>query len=137
MASFFYTRSVASLLQGNIALATATMKATLVDSADYVANKDTHDFYDDITAAGRVATGTLVNVTVVAGVATVTIDANDLTLSSVSGDQSEAVVIWEDTAGAESADPVVLYLELVAPITPNGGDIVLQWHVNGLATVST
>ena len=137
MASFFYTNGVAALLKAEIALESAVINATLIDDTDYVVDKDNDDFYDDVTVGGRVAVDTLVNVTVTAGVATVTIDANDLTLGTVTGDESEAVVIWENTGGAETTDPLIMYLELVAPVTPNGGDIELQWHANGLGTVST
>jgi hypothetical protein len=138
MASFWYTKGIAYILgTNNVDFANDTIKATLIDSADYVADKDADDFYDDVTGAGRISTGTLTTVSVTPGVATITIDADDLTLTAVTGDEAEAVVIWKDTAGAESTDPVLMYLELSAPVTPNGGDIVLQWNGSGLGTIST
>src|SRR5689334_10040583 len=108
-----------------------TVKVDLVDAADYTVNLTTHDFHDDITGAGIVATGTLASVTITAGV----VDAADLTLTSVSGDQSENLVFWEDTAGASSTDPVLVFMDTFAsgmPVTPNGGNIVLSWNASGI-----
>lgn len=98
-----------------------TIKLTLVDAADYTVNLGTHDFYDDITAAGRVATsGAFTSKTTTAGVA----DAADVTLTAVTGDPFENIVIWEDDAGAETADRLIAFIDTATglPTTPNGGD---------------
>jgi len=103
-------------------------KVYLIDEADYAYNFTTDEFADDIAVgAAKVATsGNLANLTNALGVA----NADDITFSAVSGDQSEALVIWQDT-GTQSTSPLVLYLDdpevTGLPITPNGGDITVQW----------
>lgn len=109
------------------------IKVDLVDTADYTVNIATHDAHDDVTGAGIVATATLASVAIASGA----VDAADTTFTSVSGDQSEALVIWEDTAGASSTDPLLVYFDTFSsgmPVTPNGGNIVVVWHASGIFT---
>jgi hypothetical protein len=64
----------------------------LIDAADYVVSISTHQFHDTTTVptAARVATfGPLTGKTLTLGV----LDANDITFSAVTGDQSEALLI--------------------------------------------
>jgi hypothetical protein len=111
---------------------TATIKVCLVDSADYTVNLATHQFFSSVTSAGRVATsGGLANKTVTAGVA----DADDITFASVTGDPSEALVIFQSSAvggGADVADTsqrLIGYIDTATglPVTPNGGNINVAW----------
>lgn len=102
-----------------------TIKAVLVDAADYTVNLATHQFLSDITAVGRVATSAaLASKTVTAGVA----DAADVTFTAVVGDPSEAVVLYKDT-GTATTSPLIAYIDTATglPVTPNGGDIVVVW----------
>lgn len=126
MASGLYDTGREGFLAGTLDWDANTIKVTLVDAADYTVNLATHDFYDDITGAGIVATsGALGSKTTTAGVA----DAADFTYTAVSGDQSEALVIWSDTGGASSTDPLIAYIDSGTglPVTPNGGDINVVW----------
>lgn len=126
MANALYDAGREAFLAGDLDWAVDTIKLTLVDNADYVVNLATHDFYDDVTAAGRVATsGAFASKTTTAGVA----DAADVTLTAVTGDVSESIVIWEDDAGAETADRLIAYIDTATglPVTPNGGDITVAW----------
>lgn len=110
------------------------IKADLVDTADYTVNITTHDAHDDVTGAGIVATATLASVAISAGA----VDAADTTFSTVTGDQSEAIVIWEDTAGASSTDPLLFYFDTFSagmPVTPNGGNITVVWNASGIVTL--
>jgi hypothetical protein len=68
--------------------------------------------------------GALASKTKTAGVA----DAADVTLSAVSGDQSEQLVVWADS-GVESTSRLILNIDTATglPVTPNGGDITVQW----------
>lgn len=121
MASALYTKFKELLLGGDIDLANDTIKCILVDTADYSFSA-AHDYYDDITEASRVGTAqTLGSKSITGGV----FDAADVTFSSVTGDATEAVVIFKVAGGAESADPLIAYIE--GSVTPNGGDIVVQW----------
>jgi len=101
-----------------------TIKAVLVDTADYTVDLAAHDFLDDIPGAARVATGTLASKSITARV----FDAADLVLSAVSGDPSEAIVLYKDT-GNEATSRLIAYIDSATglPVTPNGGDLNIGW----------
>lgn len=125
MANALYDHGREGFLDGSIDWDTDDIRVILVDTADYTVNLATHDNLDDIPAAARVATsGALTGKTVAAGVA----DADDVTFSSVTGDPSEALVIYKHT-GTESTSRLIGYIDSATglPVTPNGGDITVQW----------
>ena len=125
MANALYDKGRQGFLEGDIDWTGDNIKLLLVDTADYTVDLATHDFLDDVPVAARVATsGNLGSKTATDGVA----DAADVTLSSVSGDQSEAIVIFQDT-GVESTSRLIAYIDTATnlPVTPNGGDITIQW----------
>lgn len=127
MANALYDKGRQAFLSGDIDWLVDTIKVTLVDVADYTVSLTAHDFINDVPAGARVATGTLGTKTVdspVGGVA----DAADVTFSAVTGDPSEALVIWKDT-GNEATSNLIAYIDTATglPVTPNGGDIVVQW----------
>jgi hypothetical protein len=108
----------------------STIKITLIDAADYVigANIDVHEFMnlDTVLAAAKVATATLTLIDAALGVC----DAVDALFSSVTGDQSEALIIWKDGGGGGTSqsgttDLLIAYIDNSTglPITPNGADI--------------
>ena len=101
------------------------IKMTLVDAADYTVSIDVHDFYDDVPSAARVATsGNFASKTTTLGV----FDAADVTFTSVTGDISEALVIWKDTT-VEATSNLIAYIDTATglPVTPNGGNITVQF----------
>lgn len=93
MANALYDTGRNAFLTGDVDWVADTIKVVLVDAADYTVNLGTHDFLDDVAAGARVATATLANKSASAGVA----DADDVTFTAVSGDISEALVIYKDT----------------------------------------
>lgn len=133
MASGMYALGREGFLGGDIDWDANNIKVTLIDSADYVVNLSTHDFYNDVTAGGRVATSSnLASKTKTNGTA----DAADVTFSAVTGDQSEALVVWADTT-VESTSRLIVYIDTGTgfPVTPNGGDITVQWDAAGIFTL--
>lgn len=125
MANALYDKGRQKFLEGSIDWLNDAIKVVLIDTADYTVDLATHDFLDDIPAAARVATsGNLASKTSTDGVA----DAADVTLSSVSGDESEALVIYKDT-GTEGTSALIAYIDTATglPVTPNGGDINIVW----------
>jgi hypothetical protein len=117
----------------SINLVSDTIKVILIDSADYTASLSTHTHLDDVAAAARVATATLASKTTTGGV----FDAGDVTFTSVTGDQSEALVIYKDT-GVETTSPLIAYIDTVTsglPVTPSGGNIVVTWNASGIFTL--
>lgn len=132
MANGLYDAARSAFLDANIDWSADTIKVALIDAADYTRNLTTHDFWDDVGVAARVAiSSALGSKTSTAGTA----DAADVTWSSVTGDQSEEVVCYSDTAGADSTDPLIFDMDTFAsgmPVTPNGGNIVIAWNASGM-----
>lgn len=125
MANALYDTGREAFLLGDIAWDTDNIKVILVDTADYTVNLSTHDFLDDVAGAGIVATsGNLASKTTTAGVA----DAANVTFSSVTGDQCEALIIYKDT-GVSTTSQLIAYIDTATglPVTPNGGDITVTW----------
>jgi len=125
MANVLYEHGREGFLDGSLDWDTDDIRAILIDVADYTVDLDAHDNLDDIPAGARVAvSGALTGKTVTNGVA----DANDVTWSAVTGDQSEAIVLYKHT-GTESTSRLIAYIDSATglPVTPNGGDIEIQW----------
>ena len=125
MANTLYDHGREGFLDGSIDWDTDDIRAILIDTNDYTVDLDAHDNLDDIPAGARVAvSGALTGKTVTDGVA----DANDVTWSAVTGDQSEAIVLYKHT-GTESTSRLIAYIDSATglPVTPNGGDIEIQW----------
>lgn len=124
MANGMYVKGIEALMKGEIDLIDDTIKVLLVDAADYTVNLSTHDFLDDVAAGSRVATATLGTKAVTGGA----FDAADVTFSAVTGDPSEALVIYKDT-GVEGTSPLIMYIDTATGlgVTPNGGDITVTW----------
>ena len=131
MANAIYPKWKEAILNGgaNVAL-NGTVKATLVDLADY-AYGATHEFITSLPAAARVASVTLSSgKTYTNG----TFDAADVTFPTVTGDVSEALVIWIDTT-VEATSRMVAFFDTGVtglPVIPNGGDINLVWNASGI-----
>ena len=107
----------------------------LVDETDLTPaesppNVATDDFLDDIEAAARVATsGNLASITIVGGL----YDATDITLSAVSGDPCDDVVVYDNTPVTDATRDLMVMIDTATglPVTPNGGDITVQWDSGG------
>lgn len=119
-----YVKGIEALMKAEIDLIDDTIKVVLVDTADYTVDLATHDFFNDVAAGARVATATLGTKSVTGGA----FDAADVTFSAVTGDPSEALVIYKDT-GTESTSALIMYIDTATGlgVTPNGGDITVTW----------
>jgi len=124
MANQLYTTYKTAALKGDVDLVNDTISAVLVDTDDYTPDQTNHQFLDDIPSGARVASATLSNTSVSAGV----FDADNVTFTNVSGDECEALVIYQDT-GTASTSQLVAYIDSAngLPVTPNGGDITVEW----------
>jgi hypothetical protein len=103
-----------------------SIKLVLVDHGVDTPNPTTDDFLDDIASGARVATsGAFTSKTFTAGV----FDAADVTLTSVSGASAESIVIYDDTPATEATKDLIAFIDTATglPVTPNGGDITVQW----------
>jgi hypothetical protein len=100
-------------------------RVILHDDADDTVSLSVDDFLNDVASAARVAVSTaLASPTHTAGVA----DAADKTLTAVTGDQFERLIIYQHT-GTESTSDLVASIDTATglPLTPNGGDITITW----------
>lgn len=83
------------------------------------------DNLDDIIAGARIATsGNFASKTTTAGVA----NAANITLTAVSGASVESIEIYKDS-GTESTSTLIANIDTATglPVTPNGGDINVNW----------
>lgn len=116
-----------------------TINGMFVDHAD-----DTpavaDDFIDDILSAARVpaeascpALGTKTIGVVGVGV----FDAADTVFTSLTGDQSESLILYKDTGTESTSDLIVRWDTATGlPLTPNGGNVTVVWAAGGIITVS-
>jgi len=128
MANAIYPKFKEACLDGTAPdLTDGNLKCVLVDTDDYSYNA-AHNYFDDVAAGARVAEIALANVDVTDG----ELDHDDPTFSSVTGDESEALVYYYDDGAGDAASELVAYIDTGVtglPVTPNGDDINLT--VNG------
>lgn len=119
MTNRLYAKGVDHMLT-DVNLTSDNLKSVLVDTNDYTPDFDADEFLSDIPAVARVATSANLTVTVTAGV----VDVNDHSYASVSGDVSEALIIYKDTGNA-STSPLLVYVDTATglPVTPNGTNV--------------
>jgi hypothetical protein len=130
MASAVYPKALEAFLKADIDLDTVAVNAVLLDLATYTYNA-AHEFYDDLTGVVGSESGDLASKTMTNGV----FDAADITFSSVTGVEVGAVAVFVDRGGVASADNLLSYNEFTSPVTPNGGDITVQWNASGIFSI--
>ena len=120
------------LWEGDIALDTDAVKILLVDTGHYTYSS-AHDFRDDIIASAVIAkAGPLQNKTFTGGV----FDSSDVTFTTVSGFTGEALVLFVST-GTASTSEYICFIDTATglPITPNGGNITVNWAAAGIVSI--
>jgi len=133
MANAMFGKGREGFLAGDIDWDADDIRAILIDTGDYAVDINVHDNLDDVAGASRVAvTAAFSGKTVALGVA----DAADIAFATVTGDQSEAVIIYQHT-GVESTSRLIAYIDTGTgfPITPNGGNILITWDAAGIFTL--
>ena len=130
MANALYPAWRQALIDGssNVALS-GTVKAALIDTGT-VAYNSAHDFYNDISAGVVGTPATLANKTYVNGL----FDADNTTLTTVSGATAEAIVIYIDTGNAATSR-LVAWLDTGVtglPLTPSGSNVQITWNASGI-----
>ena len=126
MANALYGLGREKFLRGEVSWNTHDIKVVLVKtSGGYSVNIDTHEFLSSINVGDRVATsGNLGTKSTTLGVA----NAGNVTFTAVTGDACGAVVIYRDS-GDPATSPLIAYIDTATglPVTPNGGDITIEW----------
>jgi hypothetical protein len=130
MANSLFAKFKEHLGSGDIDLLTDNLKIVLVDHDDDTPAPDTDEYLADIAAGARVATsGNLANKSFTNGV----LVADSITISSVTGDEFESLVIYQDTGNAATSI-LIAYIDSAGglPYTPSGADIEITWDAGGI-----
>lgn len=125
-----------SLLAGD---ANADLDNNTVTDGVYVALIDTgvytysasHQFYSSAVAGAVGTPQRITSPTVTNGV----LDGGDVTFPAVTGASAEALIIYRQNSGANTTWRLVAYIDTGVtglPVTPNGGDITIQWNASGI-----
>lgn len=125
MADTVYEWGMAGLVAADIDWDADDIKVALVDTDDYTLDSVNDKFLSDIPGGAIVATSAaLTGKAVTAGVAT----ADDAAFTSVTGDQAEALVVYQST-GVDSTSRLITYVDSAAglPFAPNGEDVTVAW----------
>jgi hypothetical protein len=129
MANRPYQRAGQKWATAGLQWATGTWKATLTSSAYSPNTSNTgHEFLDDVTAGGRLATSTFSGMSISGdGIA----DAADMTFSDVTGTVT-GLVIYKYT-GTESTSPlVVLFDDFAGTLTFSAATVTVTWDASGI-----
>jgi hypothetical protein len=134
MTSALFNKAKESFISQNpsIDMDTDDIKVVGVDHGTDTPVPATDQFLSDITAGARIFTsGNLASKTVTGGV----FDAADVTVTAVTGNSIESLVIYKDTTVAGTS-PLVAFIDTATglPFTPNGGDLTIQWD-NGASKI--
>jgi len=145
MANAWYTPALKHFGRGEIVWKLAggsDVKATLIDKDDYVFVA-THEYMNTNTVPAVAKVAVSASMTLVDAAIGGVLDAGDLTWGAVTGDVCEAIIVWLDggdggTSVAGTNDLLICYIDTVTsglPVTPNGGDITVQWAAGVIATL--
>jgi len=131
MANALYPKWKEQLLQftANNNLSAGTVKVALIDTASYTYSSS-DQFWSSASAASVGTPQTIGSKTFTNGV----FDGADVTFTSVTGSSVEALILYIDT-GSAATSPLVAYIDTSVtglPVTPNGGDINIQWNASGI-----
>lgn len=125
MTASLFGKGREGFLGGDIDWDADIIKVVAINKGSYTAGIDTHQFLADIPAGARVAVSdALTSKTKVLGVA----GAANVVFSEVTGSDIQAIALFQDT-GNEATSRLILFNDesTELPITPNGGDINLNW----------
>lgn len=127
MASARYPKGMKHLLDKDIDMLVDDIVALLYDTSAG-AYDATDEWISDLPGAGIIKrSGPLSGKTTTLGV----FDANNETLTLIPAATSEAIIIAADL-GADSASPLIVYLELSSPYVSTGIDGTITWNASGI-----
>lgn len=130
MANAIYPKYKEALLQSSAnSSLTGTVRVALVDTGVYTYSA-AHEFLTSLT--GVVGTAQTIGAT--KSYTNGVFDGGDVTYTAVTGNSAEALVIYIDT-GTAGTSRLVAYIDTGVtglPVTPNGGDITVNWNASGI-----
>ena len=123
----------------NIQLDSDDIIAAFIDTADDDPSTSTDQDFADISTAlvpAFASCPTLASKTI-GSVGVGVFDATDTTFTALTGDQVEELVIGKDT-GTDTTSPLIAVFDTFGsgmPLTPNGGDVTVQWNASGIFSI--
>lgn len=124
MANALFDTGRNSFLTGDIDWLVDTLKVCMVDHGVDTPVPATDDFLNDISTGVIATSAALTTPTATTGIA----DADDITISTVSGASVESLVIYKDT-GVAGTSNLLVFIDTATglPFTPNGGNVQIVW----------
>lgn len=117
---------------------TDDMRCSLFDQTDSGVIDATDSAYDDVNAGTIVHEGGAIGSKTIGVLATGVFDSTvDYTMSSVTGDEADYLTLWRFHATPANGTLVVTWDSATTgiPVTPNGGDITVQWNASGIVQI--
>jgi hypothetical protein len=135
-----YGLTAQKMLDGStpIVWVSATIKCGLTTST-YTPNQDTHHFWSDVTnevtGTGYIAGGVTLTTTGGSSYDTATdqirLDGTDASWAT-STITARRAVVWNDTAGASTTDPVMGWVDFGADVATTAGTFQITWDTTGI-----
>jgi len=125
MANVLYPKAKEDFLAGNLNMSSNTITLALIDTDIYTYSA-AHEDRADIPNTSVVAEANLASKTITSGV----FDAADLTFTTVTGANCEALILFhQDPQAGNAASRLIAYIDTATglPILPNGGDITVRF----------
>jgi len=127
MANGPFQHGIKHFARGNITWLAAgdTVRAALIDAADYTVDLATHEFLTSVAAAAREETSG--NMTLVDAAVDGVLDANDVVLVGTAGDTCEGILLYDFETG-DSDSALLFWWDTASglPVTL-GGDVTIAW----------
>ncbi|MDP9479046.1 MAG: hypothetical protein M3R38_25770 [Actinomycetota bacterium] len=139
MANRFYNKGLNRVLSGDLDWDAHDIRVILIDLAGYTPDTAVHEFLADVPAGARLAQVALPSRTVgVSGVGAG--DAGDVVFTAVpaiTGGGAAEVLVYYRFVTADADSPLIALVDTAPglPVTPNGGDIRLQFAPEGVVAV--
>lgn len=124
MSNNMYDKGREKFARAQVNWETDEIKTVLVDTGTYTFSQ-AHEFLSDISVAARISSvQTLSGKSAALGAC----DANDVTFPAVAGASIEAIIVFKGGAN-DAASPLLAFIDTATglPITPNTGDIIVNW----------
>lgn len=124
MANALYSKGKEHILNGDIDIDTATIKAVLLSSS-YTPALNVHETISDVLSYRLNSDKTLTSVTKAQGI----VDADDVTWTAVAAGATAAyVALYKDSGVAGTSYLIALFDTITNfPVATNGSDITVQW----------
>lgn len=143
--------AVTSKLYGNVFKAAFNKEIDWVDdtikaqahTSSYTPDQDAHDYQNDLSAEVAAGSGySTGGVTLGSKTSTYTGATNKHSLDAADAPWTGAgftfrTIVVLDTSGAgASSNPLISYHQNDADVSPDGTDLTIQWHADGIASIT-